>query len=145
MQKSVASRTPASFWIVSVLALAWNSFGSVDFVLTNMRDQAYLSKFPVEIIDWLDEMPLWALAVWTIGVWGAVAGSLLLLLRSRFAVLAFAASLAGLALSTLYQVMGGVPPSMRTPETFVTTGMIWAGALFFVWYAVRSRRSGILR
>jgi hypothetical protein len=40
-------------------------------------------------------MPAWMTGVWAIGVWGALAGSVLLLLRSKWAVHVFAASLAG--------------------------------------------------
>ena len=47
--------------------------------------------------------PVWMKAFWAIGVWGAIAGSLLLLLRSRHAVTAFGLSLAGLAINSFWQ------------------------------------------
>ena len=76
-----------------------------------------------------------------LGVWGAIAGSLLLLMRSRFAVHAFAVSLAGLAASTVYQMSLSGEGAMPLG---VINLLIWAGALFLLWYAVRQRKAGVL-
>ena len=144
MTRRVANRASAGFWAVAAMSLLWNGFGAYDYVMTNIRDHAYLAQVPVEAIDYFDEMPVWALAAWTLGVWGAVAGSLLLLLRSRWAVLAFAASLLGLAASTAHQVIGGLPAPMKTPPMIAMTLVIWGGALFFAWYSVRMSRARVL-
>jgi hypothetical protein len=53
---------------------------------------------------------------WALGVWGALAGSMLLLLRSRRAVTAFAASLVGLAVSTGYQLTHAVHAGIDDPQ-----------------------------
>ena len=95
---------------------------------------------PPEMIDWLDEMPVWAIAVWALGVWGAVLGSLLLLVRSRFAVQAFAASLIGLAVSTIHQAATKAPVG---PMGVVIA--IWVIAVFLMVYSVAMRRKAILR
>jgi hypothetical protein len=83
--------------------------------------------------------------VWALGVWGALAGSVLLLLRSRRAVTAFAASLVGLAVSTLYQWVGGTPESMRGGAMIAMQLVIWASLLFFLWYSMKMRDAGVLR
>ncbi len=39
---------------------------------------------PAQIAHY-QEMPIWMTAVWTIGVWGAMLGSVLILLRNKLA------------------------------------------------------------
>ncbi|MBW8752699.1 MAG: hypothetical protein JF595_00890, partial [Sphingomonadales bacterium] len=97
------------FWLIAGLSLLWNAFAAYGWLMTNMRDAAYIARFTPETMQSLDAMPYWALGIWTIGVWSAVLGSILLLLRSRFAVHAFAVALAGLAADTVY----GAMPSSR--------------------------------
>ena len=127
-------------WAIGGVSLLWNAIGAYDYTMTNMRDAQYVAQFLPETINYLDAMPLWAMAAWAFGVWGALLGSILLLLRSRFAVHAFAISLAGLAVSTVRQRLGGVPPA-----PVALTIAIWAAAVFLVWYAGRMRRTGVLR
>lgn len=139
------ARPPRHFWPVAVLSLLWNAFGAYDYLMTNMRDAAYLARFPPETMQWVDAMPYWALGFWALGIWCSVLGSVLLLLRSRFAVHAFALSLLGLAASTFYQASSDMPSAMRTSGAIGMTVVIWIGALFLLWYAVRVRRAGVLR
>lgn len=134
---SASAAMPRPFWPIAVISLLWNAFGGFDFVMTNMRDADYLAQFPPEMMDYLDVMPLWAIAAWALGAWCGVLGSLLLLIRSRFAVPAFAASLAGLAVSTVDQMGAEVPAAM--------TAAIWIVAVFLLWYAGRMRKAGVLR
>lgn len=143
---SVAGTRPGwMFWAVSILSLLWNAFGCIDYTLTVTRNPAYLAQFPVDAINWLDTAPTWTLATWALGVWGALAGSLLLLLRSRGAVMAFAASLAGLAVNQVWQFTSNMPASMLTPANIGITMTIWIVALALLWYAVRMRARGVLR
>lgn len=138
---------PASwhFWVIAIVSLLWNAFGAFDYVMTNTRNAAYLAQFPAEVMQMIDEFPVWVMAAWAFGVWGAVAGSILLLLRSRFAVHAFALSLAGLAASTAYQATLDMPEAMKTLSMTAMNVVIWIAAIFFLLYAIRMRRNGVLR
>ncbi|MEE4454489.1 hypothetical protein [Novosphingobium resinovorum] len=133
------------YWLVAAAAVAWNAFGCLDFTMTASRNPAYLAQVPPDVIDWLDAAPTWTLVPWALGVWGGLAGSLLLLLRSRRAVPAFAVSLAGLAVSQVWQVSAGMPASMTTPPMLAVTAVIWAAALALPWFAWQQRREGVLR
>jgi hypothetical protein len=142
---TAAPRTPVHLWTVGVLSLLWNAFGAFDYVMTNIRDPGYLARFPAEVIQMIDELPVWVMAAWALGVWGAVAGSILLLLRSRFAVHAFALSLAGLAASSAYQAALDMPAALGTTAMAAINVAIWAAAVLFLVYATRARRKGVLR
>lgn len=133
------------FWAVSLASLPWNAFGAFDFSMIMIRYPAYLAQFPPEMMPVIDAFPVWAILAWGCGVWGALTGSLLLLARSRFAVMAFMVSLAGLAGSTGYRMSIAMPASLTTPAMRVVTVAIWAGALFLLWFALHHRRAGTLR
>lgn len=138
-------KAPRHFWGVAVLSLLWNAFGCLDFAMTMVRNPGYLAQFPPEMIDFIDAFPAWAIVVWALGVWGALAGSMLLLLRSRWAVAAFAASLLGLALSTVYQFTAEMPEAMVTSGSLAMTAIIWIVAIGLLWFAARMRSRGVLR
>lgn len=142
---SVRAATPRHLWVVGIASLLWNAFGAYDYIMTNTRNAAYLAQFPPEMMQIIDGFPVWATVAWACGVWGAVAGSILLLLRSRFAVHAFAVSLAGLAVGQIYQAAIDVPASMRGGAMMVMTLLIWAAAIFLLLYAWRQRKAGVLR
>ena len=145
MRDDVRVNPPAHLWVMGIVGLLWNAFGGYDYVMTNIRDPGYIAQFPPEMMQIIDAFPVWVMASWACGVWGAILGSLLLLLRSRFAVPAFAASLTGLAVSTLYQASLDMPPPLRSPAMIAMNAVIWAVAIGLLLYASRMRRQGVLR
>lgn len=139
------ANTPVTYWIIAILSLLWNAFGGFDYWMTNTRNADYLKNFPPEMMTIIDAFPAWVTAAWACGVWGAVAGSVLLLLRSRFAVHAFAVSLAGLAASTVYQQTIELPEFMKSGGQLAMQGVIWLAAIGLLWFAISKRKAGILR
>lgn len=142
----LSARTPTHLWIVGTLATLWNAFGAFDYLMTQTRNEAYLAHFTDPQRAYFESFPLWMEATWALGVWGGLAGALLLLARSRHAVTAFAISLAGLAVSTAYQyVLNSPPPEMSGVGMVAMNLAIWAVAIGLLWYTVRMRRRGVLR
>lgn len=142
---AIVARVPWHLRLVGILSLLWSLIGAVDFTMTNTRNAAYLAQFPPEMMQIVDAFPIWSVIAWGCGVWGAVIGSIALLLRSRGAVIAFAVSLAGLAVSQYYQATIDMPASMETASMKAMTTAIWAVAIFMLWYSWRQRRAGVLR
>lgn len=139
MMSEDSGKAPWHLWTVGVLSLLWNAIGCYIYTMTMLRDPTLMASAPPEMRRALDAAPVWADAAWALGVWGALLGSILLLLRRRLAVPAFAVSLAGLLLTTIWQANAGVP--MNVPQA----AMIWAIALFLLWYAWAMRRRSVLR
>jgi hypothetical protein len=134
--------TPWHLWAVGGLTLLWNSVGIFSYMMTELGRLADFGMTP-EQIAWFDSFPAWATAVWALGVWGAFFGSILLLLRSRWAVTSIFIALVGLAGTTIYQnFVTEVPADMRNLGLDLT---IWATTLFLLWYALKMRREGVLR
>ena len=146
-----AGKAPWHYWVVGLVSLAWNAFGAVDYTMTRTRNLAYLEKAmpgtaPQGVLAYIDSFPLWASVFWALGVWGAIAGSLLLLIRSRWAVTAFAVSLVGAIVSLGWQMINP-PTTFAAPGGFakiVPLLIIVIAAGLFV-YARRQRANGILR
>ena len=74
--------TPRHLWIVGALSLLWNCIGAADYTMTQTRNSAWLQGITAEQLAYLHDFPTWAVSAWALGVWGALAGSILLLLRS---------------------------------------------------------------
>jgi hypothetical protein len=138
------ARRPAHLWVVGILSLLWNAFGAFDYLATQLRLDAYLSQFTPEQLAYFTGFPSWMVAMWALGVWGAFAGSIGLLLARGWAVWMFAISIAGLAVSTLYNFGMSEGAEIMGTAGLAMTAVIWAVALALLAYAVRQRRRGVL-
>ena len=139
-------RTPAHLWIVGILAVLWNAFGCFDYLMTQTGNADYLAMFSDAQRAYFESYPTWMEAFWAAGVWGGLLGSLLLLARSRWAVLAFGLSLIGLAGGTTYQYILSSPPAeMSSIFMIVMNIAIWAVCIGLFVYAREMQRKGILR
>jgi hypothetical protein len=151
MNEPVEVRTPVHLWIVGIVSTLWNSFGAYDYFMTKTENVGYLRSMmpnvdPQLVLDWANGMPIWAQIGWGLGVWGALAGSILLLLRSRFAYHVFAASIVGMVLSFGQQFLGSPPPAELSQGAgqYMPVVIILVGVgLFF--YARAMRAKGVLR
>ena len=141
-------KTPWHLWVVGVISLLWNGFGGYDFIMSMTQGEAYwrASGMTQPMIDYYNAMPEWMYAAWIAGVWGAVAGSILLLMRNKLAVWAFVISLAGAVVSLAYGQMNPMPE--LPAEMAMMTYMPWviaAIAAFLAWYAWSQKKAGVLR
>jgi hypothetical protein len=145
------ARTPIHLWIVGVLATLWNCVGCYDYLMTRMHNTYYLAKMmptvdPNAMLAWIDGFPIWAQFGWGLGVWGGLAGSVLLLLRSRWAVWGLGLSLVGAILGLGYQIVAAPPLAgaegpMNEAMPYVI--ILIAVALFL--YARAMEKKGVLR
>ena len=147
MENRKLAKAPFHLWIVGILGLIWSAGSAHAYLMTNIRDPNYLEQMGVgaEMMQLIDAFPIWTMAAWAIGVWGAVAGSLLLLLRSKYCAYAFALSLLGLAASTFYQLGIDLPKEMTTAGMIAMTLAIWVVAVWLLLYSIRMRNQGVLR
>lgn len=141
-------RTPWHLWVVGVVSLLWNGFGAFDYINTNTRGEAYMREMGMTqpMIDYFNAMPVWMYVPWTVGVWGAVIGSILLLFRRKLAAPVFLLSLLGAAVSLVYGLVNPMPAG--PPEMAAMAYMPWIIVLiaaFLAWYAWAMKKKGVLR
>lgn len=148
----LAKKTPWHLWAVGLVSLLWNSFGANDYTQSQLRNREYLGSMSEsmgvtadQMVEYIDSFPLFMDVFWALGVWGALAGSVLLLLRSRFAFWAFVVSLVGLAASTIYQFTTPQPEWATSTASLWMNAVIWAIAIGLAYYAKRQVANGVLR
>lgn len=143
-------KPPKHLWLIGVAALLWNAGGAFDYVMMKTSNAAYQAQLSPAQRAFYEDYPFWVNVAWALGVWGAVAGAILLLLRSRFAVHAFAVSLAGMAGNVVWGSF--VSPTPMT-EVMGEAGLfpvlfsiaIALVAIGFLVYAMRMAQKGFLR
>ena len=139
-------KAPWHLWFVGVIAVLFNAIGAFDHVMSMALGSSYMASAgmtPAQIAHY-QEMPIWMLAVWAIGVWGAMLASVLVLLRNKLAFLVFAVSLAAFLVSLIYtyvltdggEIMGG--------GMAIASGVITALLLFFMWYSWLMKKRSVL-
>jgi len=145
---SSSTKGSVSYWVVAVLGLLWNLFGGYDYWMTRTRNLDYLRQMglnPSDVLAMIDTMPIWGQLGWGFGVWGSVAGSVLMLMRSRFAIPAFLASFVGAVVSFASQLASAMPASLDTPMSKVVPLVILAIVLFLWSFCRNALKRGILR
>jgi len=143
-------RTPVHLWIVGTLSLLWSGFGCYDYLMTRLHNADYLKSAmpgvdPAAALAWVEDMPLYAQVGWGLGVWLALLGAVLLLLRNRWAVFAYGLSFIGALVSLGYQL--ALAPPLAGADAAIYTIMplvIIAVALGLFLYARVMEKKGAL-
>jgi len=138
------SKTPVHLWIVGVLALLWNAMGAFDYLATKLQLDFYMSQFTEQQLEYFYGFPKLMTACWAFGVWGAVAGSVGLLLRKKWAVWAFVVSCAGMVCTTIYNFGITNGAEIMGSGAVIFSVVIWAIALFLLWYSWSQVKKGVL-
>jgi hypothetical protein len=152
MENTLTERTPAHLWLVGGLGTLWNAFGCYDYLMTRMRNTDYLAGMmpnidPQAVLAWVDGFPVWAQFGWGLGVWMGLLGSVLLLLRNRWAVHTLALSAFGAVLGLGYQI-AAAPPLPGSEGDAMMAVMPWviiAVAVGLFLYARAMNQKGVLR
>jgi hypothetical protein len=93
---------------------------------------------------YLDSFPWWSTALWAVGVWGALAGSVLLLARLRHASVAFLLAWLSTAITYGYHYAIGMPASINSPAINSLKAVLFFLIVLQWWYARRMRDRGVL-
>ena len=143
----VRIKPPRHLWAVGVIAVLFNAIGVFDFVMSMARGAEYMASVgmtPAQIAHY-QEMPAWMMAVWAIGVWGAMAGSVLILLRNKLAAPVFAVSLAAFLVSVFYTYVLTDGGRIMGQAMAITSVVITALLVFFLWYSRLMAKRNVLR
>ena len=143
---TMTRRTPWHLWLVGVIAVLFNAIGVFDYVMSMSQGAAYMARAgmtPAQIAHY-QEMPGWMTVIWTVGVWGAMLGSVLLLLRKGLAVPVFAVSLAAFLVSLLYTYVLTDGGDIMGAQMAIASAVITVLLLFFLWYSWLMTKRGVL-
>ena len=139
-------KTPWHLWVVGILALLWNSFGCVDYTMTQTRQDEWFAQMGMTAaqLEYFNAMPAWTHAAWAIGVWGGALGAILLLLRRKWAMPVFVVSFLGWLAGAVYAF--ALSDGMEAMGPMWPMQIVIGGAcVFFIWYAWMMSKKGVLR
>ena len=150
MDNSV-NKVPMHLWIVGGLATLWNAYGCYNYFMTRTQGAAYIeSAMPTidggAMMAYINSFPIWASIGWGLGVWGGLAGSILLLVRHRWAVATLGLSFVGAVAGIGYQIAN--PADIAETHqglNGIVHYIILAVALGLFVYARAMRIKGVLR
>jgi hypothetical protein len=141
------TRTPWHLWLVGVIAVLFNAIGVFDFVMSMTQGAAYMASAGMtpEQIAHYEHLPAWMTIDWAVGVFGALAGSVLILLRHRLAWPVLAVSLAAFLLSVAYTYLLTDGGRIMGPQMGIMSAVIAGLLAVFTGYAWWMTRRGVLR
>jgi len=137
-------KTPWHLWVIGIIAVLWNALGAFDYLATKLRFEPYMAAFSQEQLDYFYGFPTWVVACWAVGVWGAMLGSLALLLRKSWAVWLFGASILGMAGTTVYNFVLTNGAELMGDGAAAFSAIIWAIALFLYFYSAAMAKRRVL-
>ena len=136
-----STKPTTTFWIISVLALLWNSTGIMAYL-----EQAYMSiedleSLPVAEQAFYNNLPAWVTAVFAIAVFSGTLGCIALLMRKKWATILFLVSLIAVIAHFIRNVF------IQTDMEVSAVNMIWSIvvlliAVFLAWYSKKSSSNG---
>lgn len=94
----------SAFWIISVAALIWNIMGVIAYLGQAYMTEEVLKALPEGEQAYHNNVPAWVTAVFAIAVFAGVFGSLVLLMRKKWATILFTVSLIAVIAQFIYNV-----------------------------------------
>ena len=135
---------PKHLLVIGILAVLWDSMGAFDYVMTQTQNEAYMSNFTAEQLEFFYNFPSWVVFFWAIAVWGGLAGAVLLLMRKRLAVPVLLTSFVSMVITAIHNffIANGL-------EIMGTGGALFSAAIFVIalalWlYARAMAEKGVL-
>ncbi len=139
------NHAPAWLWAMAGFGVLWNLYGIYQFIgtLTPAGRSAMAAGMTAAQAQIYFSLPAWMTAVFAIGVFGGLVGSLVLAARRAAALPVFAGSLAGYTALFAGDEYFGVFDAMPGQLAILAFVVLVAAALLVTAWAARSR--GLLR
>jgi len=126
------NKPPIWFWIVSVLALLWNSLGVIAYLGRAFMTDEMIAQLPTEQqAEFLVEYPAWYTAAFALAVFCGALGCIALLIKKKWAHILFIISALGAIIQHTYLFMN----VEMTTETLIMPIMVIVVCLFLIWFA----------
>jgi hypothetical protein len=132
-------------WIVGILALLWNAMGAWGYTMTMTKNEAAMSEYTPEQIEYAYSMPTWAVACYATAVWFGVLGSLLLLLRKRLAAPVFVVSFIAMVATMVWNHILTSARDVMGDSALAFGAAIFVVALLLAIYSRKMCAKGVLR
>jgi len=146
MSETIKKAPGTLFWVVGIIFLLWSLMGCAGYLAEHLMPHAkYIESFGAEKAALRGETPVWATAAYAVGVWGGLAGAILLLLGKKLCLPFFYASFIGALLGFSVSIFDGRFRAVMGGGDWAMMLLVWAVCIFIIWWARKHKAKGVLR
>jgi hypothetical protein len=140
-----STNKPATwFWIVSVIALVWNLMGVMAYIAQVTMSAETLQAMPENERTLYESAPTWATAAFAIAVWGGALGSILLLIRKKWATAVLTVSFIGIVVQMIHSFFISNSFEVYGPGGLAMPIMVLVFGAGLIWFSRKAETNGWL-
>ena len=146
MTDLIDSKPGTAYYVIAGIFLTWNLIGVALYYqhMSATPDVMLDAGYTAAQIDWIQATPVWANVAYTLGVFGGLLASLLLLMRKKLAILLFMVSLVGIILQDIESFILRSPGDIWGQIAYFIPTFVLIAALVEIWFARRCDGKGWL-
>lgn len=142
----MTTNKPATwFWVVSAIALVWNAMGVIAYIAQVTMSAEALQALPENERALYESAPAWATAAFAIAVWGGALGSILLLIRKKWATAVLIISFVGIIVQMIHSFFIANSIEVYGLGGLVMPLMILIAGAYLIWFSRKSTAKGWLK
>ena len=142
IEQPAPRKAPWHLWVVGTLSLLWNTSGA--YTIMSAQSGAIMDMDPPEVAYYAAQAP-WFVAVTDLVLISAILAAIALLLRSRWAVHLYGLSIAGIIVTSVYDIAAGTALLLQDQGWLILSCVTTGLAIAQLAYAVVMRGRGVLR
>lgn len=142
---STTNKPATWFWIVSAIALLWNLMGVVAYIAQVTMSAEALQALPDNERALYESVPAWATAAFAIAVWGGALGSILLLIRRKWATAVLIISFSGIVVQMIHSFFMSNSIEVFGPGGMVMPVMILIIGAYLIWFSRQATANSWLK
>ena len=142
IEQPAPRKAPWHLWVVGTLSLLWNTSGA--YTIMSAQSGAIMDMDPPEVAYYAAQAP-WFVAVTDLVLISAILAAIALLLRSRWAVHLYGLSIAGIIVTSVYDIAAGTALLLQDQGWLILSCVTTGLAIAQLAYAVVMRGRGELR
>ena len=141
---STPNKPNTAFWIISIVALIWNSMGIMQFIMQVTMTPEALQALPEAERALYTNVPVWATAAFAVAVFGSALGCVLLLLRKKLATPVFVIAFIAIVVQMIHSLFISKHIEVYGPGGMIMPVMIIIIGVFLVGYSRKTAANGWL-
>ena len=138
------TKPTTAFWIISVLALLWNIIGVAMYIMQVTMTPEAIAAMPPDQQAMYTTMPSWATSAFALATWGALFGTILLLMRKKLAGPIYVASFAAILVDMYYTLFVSPMMEIAGPSGAILPIAIIAIGAYLIFFSRNAAAKGWL-
>lgn len=139
------TKPPISFWVIGIIALVWNGFGVITYLMMQLFTSDAVSETLAEQEMAIESLPVWVTSAYAVAVWGGLLASLFLLMRKSWAKTWFLLSLLGVLVQSVYTFFLSNALADNGAGAFLLPIAIIVVAIYLYYYSGKAISNGWLK